>query len=273
MSRSDFYRGQLEVIVFGRHPILEALRSEGASVIEVKMVKGRATAERRALRHAVISAGIPIEEISREQMNGYSGAPRHDQGLAAKVRLLRVIEVEAFVELNKGRAARHSSRLIALDGVTNSANVGMVVRSVVGSGLDGMLWPRIGQPWVNGLVVRAAAGSIFECPIVRCESLVSGLVTLQSAGFSCVGLDAEASRSLFALDSTHRAAFVLGSESSGLSPDIRALLDDRVSIPMAGPLESLNVAVAAGLVCFHAAGLLAKDAEPKTPPASPSSDS
>lgn len=128
-----------------------------------------------------------------------------------------------------------------------------------GAGLDGILWPLVDQPWINGLVVRAAAGSIFECPIVRCESLQTGLATLQAAGFSCVGLDASAERSLFATDPAHRAVFVLGSEALGLSEGVGGLLDDRVSIPMAGPLESLNVAVAAGLVCFHASGLMARD--------------
>ncbi len=169
---------------------------------------------------------------------------------------MRVIEVEAFLEASKGQAARRPSRVIALDGVTNSQNVGMVVRSVVGAGLDGILWPMIGQPWINGLVVRAATGSIFECPILRCESLTLGLAALQAAGFSCVGLAADAEQSLFSVEPSHRSVFVLGSESAGLSEDVCGILDQTVSIPMAGPLDSLNVAVAAGLVCFHAAGLL-----------------
>jgi 23S rRNA (guanosine2251-2'-O)-methyltransferase len=259
MTRRDTRRGETEIVVFGRHPVLEAIRSQGADVCEVKIVKARSTSDRRALRHEVVSAGIAIEEISRDEMSRYTGAPRHDQGFAAKIRLLRVIEVDAFVEASKGRAARKPSRLIALDGVTNSQNVGMVVRSVVGAGLDGILWPLVDQPWINGLVVRAAAGSIFECPIVRCESLPAGLATLQAAGFSCVGLDASAEHSLFASVPSHRAVFVLGSEALGLSEGVGGLLDDRVSIPMAGPLESLNVAVAAGLVCFHASGLMARD--------------
>ena len=242
--------------MFGRHPVWEAIRSKGVEVREVKLLKGRPSSDQRALRHQVVSAGIAIEEISREELSRYTGAPRHDQGVAARLRLMRVIEVDAFVEASKGRAARRPSRVIALDGVTNSQNVGMVVRSVVGAGLDGILWPMVGQPWINGLVVRAAAGSIFECQIIRCESLTTGLATLQAAGFSCVGLDADAKRSLFTVHPPHRAVFVLGSEATGLSGDVRALLDDRVKIPMAGPLESLNVAVAAGLVCFHAGGLI-----------------
>ena len=256
MTRRDLHRGEAQLVVFGHHPVWEAIHSSGVDVLEVKLAKGRSTPDRRALRHAASQAGIPVDEISRSDLTRMTGAPRHDQGFAARVRLKRVIEVDAFVGATKGRAARKACRLVALDGVTNSQNVGMVVRSVVGAGLDGLLWPLVGQPWINGLVVRAAAGSIFECPIVLCDSLPAGLATLQGAGFRCLGLDAGAERSLFEIEALHRSVFVLGSEASGLSKDVRELLDDRVSIPMAGPLESLNVAVAAGLVCFHAAGLL-----------------
>ena len=258
MNRTERERGESEIVIFGRHPVDEALRSQGAEVLEVKVARSVGAAERRALAARVIAASgeIAFEEISRDGLSRYTGAPRHDQGVAARVRLLRVTEVEALLDGAKGRAARKPLRLLALDGVTNSQNVGMVVRSVVGAGLDGLLWPVVGQPWVNGLVVRAAAGAIFECPIVRCDSLAVGLGLLQAGGFASFGLDAGAVRSLFEVDPGHRAIFVLGSESQGLSPEIRGMLDEPVSIPMAGPLESLNVAVAAGLVCFHAAGLL-----------------
>ena len=259
MTRRDARRGDTLITIFGRHPVREALRSTGGELSEIRMVSGTGAKEHRALRHEATLAGIPVSEISRDEMSRYTGAPRHDQGIAAKVRLLRIIEVEAFIENSKGKNARHPTRLIALDGVTNSQNVGMVVRSVVGAGLAGMLWPLVGQPWINGLVVRAAAGSIFECPIIRCDSLAAGLTELQSAGFRCLALEAGASRSLFSKPPAHREVFVLGSETAGLSEGVGNLVDERVAIPMAGPLESLNVAVAAGLVCFHAGGLLAPD--------------
>lgn len=256
MSRRDPQRGATEIVVFGRHPVLDALGSEHAVVHEVRFARGLAPPDRKALQAACRVAGVPCEETSREALSGWTRAPRHDQGIAARVRLLRVTEVESLIAEATGRAARAPLRLMALDGVTNSQNVGMVVRSVVAAGLSGLLWPTVGQPWVNGLVVRAAAGSIFACPIVRCESLAVGLGTLQAAGFQVFGLDAAGDSSLFDVDPGHRAAFVLGSESQGLSFDVAELVDARVSIPMAGPLESLNVAVAAGLVAYHAGGLL-----------------
>ncbi|MFP6655645.1 MAG: RNA methyltransferase [Myxococcota bacterium] len=259
MTRRDAGRGETLVTIFGRHAVREALRSKGADVLEVRIQAGAGSREHRAARAEATAAGIQAIEISRDAMNRYTGAPRHDQGIAAKVRLLRIIEVEAFIENTKGQNARNPVRLIALDGVTNSQNVGMVVRSVVGAGLAGMLWPLFGQPWINGLVVRGAAGSIFECPIILCDSIVSGLAVLQAAGFRCKALDMTAEKSLFAEAPSHREVFILGSESTGLSDVVADMVDERVVIPMANSLESLNVAVAAGLVCFHAGGLLAPE--------------
>lgn len=256
MARRDPRRGSTEVVVFGRHPVLEALGSAGAEVDRVYVANGIAADARRTLQRAADAEGVALERCTRPELSRITQAERHDQGIAARVRLLRVIDVDAFVDAGRGRGARRPVRVLGLDGVTNSQNVGMVVRSVVGAGLDGLLWPVVGQPWVNGLVVRAAAGALFECPIVRCETLVEGLAALQAAGFTVFGLDGRAKDSLFDGTSPHRAAWVLGSESAGLSESVRAMLDRPIAIPMAGRLESLNVAVAAGLVCFHAAGLL-----------------
>lgn len=255
MTSTHARRGGSELTVFGRHPVDAALASPHAEVAHVACLRSRPAAERDELRRRCQAGAVPFEELSRPAMDVYTGAPRHDQGVAARVRLLRVTPLEALVAATRGRAARAPARVLALDGVTNSQNVGMVVRSVVAAGFSGLLWPRVGQPWVNGLVVRAAAGSIFDCPIVVCESLGEGLATLQGAGFLLFGLAADAQRSLFETAPPHRAVFVLGGESQGLSTAVAALLDERVGIPMQTGVESLNVAVAAGLVCYHASGL------------------
>jgi 23S rRNA (guanosine2251-2'-O)-methyltransferase len=258
MTRRDGQRGEPEIVVFGRHPVEAALRSEGAEVLGLSILRGRNAADRKIFRRFAHDFGVPLEEMSRAEMSHLTGAPRHDQGLAARVRLLRVIELEAFLASLSGTRARQPTRVLGLDGVTNSQNVGMVVRSVVAAGLDGLLWPMLAQPWVNGLVVRAAAGTIFDCPILRCASIESALGDLHGAGFESLGLDAAADSSLFAAPPAHRAAYILGGEAAGLSDAVRAQLGARVKIPMSGPAESLNVAVAAGLVAFHAAGLLAE---------------
>lgn len=255
MASRDPHRGRTEIVVFGRHPVLDALESPHVEVSFVRYAKGLPAADRKALQAACREQGVLFEEVARDALSAWTHAARHDQGVGAQLRLMRVAEVDAFLAAATGRAARRPLRLLALDGVTNSQNVGMVVRSVVAADLDGLVWPTVGQPWVNGLVVRAAAGAVFACPILRCASLVEGLAALQASGFETYGLDAGGEAGLFDVTPGHRAVFVLGSEARGLSDEVSAMLDQRLSIPMAGPLESLNVAVAAGLVAYHAAGL------------------
>lgn len=254
MSRGSVRRGASEVVVFGRHPVEAALVSEGVQVSRVVVLGSRPGPERDRLRKRCEARGIEYEELSRPAMDAFTGAPRHDQGIAARLRLLRVRELEVAIAASRGRESRRPTRLLALDGVTNSQNVGMVVRSLVAAGFDGILWPLAGQPWINGLVVRAAAGALFECPIVVCEDLPTGLARLQVAGFRILGLAADAPTTLFASRPPHRAVYVLGGESQGISATVEALLDDRLSIPMQRGVESLNVAVAAGLVCYQASG-------------------
>jgi len=256
MSKNDAHRGETEIVVFGRHPVEEAIRSEGVEVLHLAIAKGRSSSDRKAFRRLAHENDLLLDEISRSEMDRLTDAPRHDQGMAAVVRLRRVIELDAYLASLSGPAARHPARVIGLDGVTNSQNVGMVVRSIVGAGIDGLLWPLVGQPWINGLVVRAASGAIFECPILRCSSIEAGIAALQGAGFTAFGLAADGESSLFASPPPHRSVYILGGESAGLSSNVRGQLDRLVHIPMEGRLESLNVAVAAGLVAFHAAGLL-----------------
>jgi 23S rRNA (guanosine2251-2'-O)-methyltransferase len=132
----------------------------------------------------------------------------------------------------------------------------MVVRTLVGCGLDGMLWPLIGSPWVNGLVIKASASAVYRCNVLRCETLALGLSTIKGAGFEIVGLSHPAESNLFDYEVPHRVVFVAGSETKGLSPEVTEMLDRQLEVPLAGPIESLNVAVAASLACYKAAGLV-----------------
>ena len=90
-------------------------------------------------------------------------------------------------------------------------------------------------------------------PLVRCERLEEGLLALRSGGFAVAGLCADAGTSLFDFEPPHRVVYVVGRETEGLSPEIRTLVDWPLAIPMQAGVESLNVAVAASLVCFQAA--------------------
>ena len=244
-------RGESEVMVFGRRPVLEAIGASGARVREV-WADGALRADfRKALARQCREADVPLAWVGRAEVSQRSREPRHDQGVVARVGLEHLMEMEGFLSSRTGRAARAPARLLAFDGITNAQNIGMIVRSAVAAGVDGVLWPLEGCPWVSGLVIKSSAATLYACPIIRSPRLIQGLAELQAAGFQCVGLSAGAAVSLFGWSAPHRTVLVVGSETAGISAEVDALLDQRLSIPMAEGVDSLTVAVAASLACFQ----------------------
>ncbi|MFP8870199.1 MAG: RNA methyltransferase substrate-binding domain-containing protein, partial [Myxococcota bacterium] len=120
-------RGHSELVVFGRRAVLEALAQPDSDVevSEVWVVKSTPGTFRSELAAACRKRALELRSGSLAQVNAFSGEPKHDQGVAARIRLGRIAEVESFLEARKGKHARAPMRLLALDGVTNSQNIGM----------------------------------------------------------------------------------------------------------------------------------------------------
>lgn len=247
-------RGQTHITVYGRRAVLEALGSTTVETIAVTVAQEAPAPFRKELAGACRARGIEPQLATFAEVGRLSGDARNDQGVVARIRLLNVTEVDAFVQGFTGAAAAKPVRIIALDAVTNPQNIGMIVRSAAAAGLDGILWPSAGSPWVSGLIIKASAATVYGFPIVRCHTLAEGLYELKAGGFTLFGLASGAGSDLFALRPPHRSAFIVGSETEGLTPEIDALMDERLRIPMAPGVESLNVAAAATLLCFAAAG-------------------
>jgi 23S rRNA (guanosine2251-2'-O)-methyltransferase len=244
-------KGDTEVVVYGRRSVLEALAAPRVEVSEVRVARSLPGPYSSELAQSCRRQGVELQSATYAEVRALSGEPRHDQGVVARVRLLGITSIEAYVASLTGPAARHPAQLLALDGITNPQNIGMIVRSVLASQIGAMLWPLSGSPWINGLIVKASASSIFRCPIIRCDTLAEGLYALKAAGFEIVGLARDSEEELFSFRPPHRSAYVVGSETVGVSAEIAALTDRWLSIAIHDEVESLNVAVAASLVCFH----------------------
>jgi 23S rRNA (guanosine2251-2'-O)-methyltransferase len=126
----------------------------------------------------------------------------------------------------------------------------MIIRSVAAADIDGLILPKKGCAKLDALVIKASAGALFRCPIYRCDTLDSALSKALKQSFSAIAMDLQAKDDLKSVTKRGKQIFVLGNESEGLSSDIRALCNERVKIPMANGVESLNVAVTASLIAF-----------------------
>ena len=142
--------------------------------------------------------------------------------------------------------------VIALDGVTNPQNLGMIIRSVTASPCYGLLLPSKGVAEISPLVIKASAGNIFKGNILRCDSLITALRHFKNEGFDICMLSSHDVTPLAEVSKNKSMVYVLGNESDGVSDEIAKLCDQCVGIPMNNGVESLNVAVTAALIAFTA---------------------
>ncbi|GAA1876019.1 RNA methyltransferase [Pseudonocardia ailaonensis] len=235
------------ITVYGRKPVLEALDDESLEVDKVIVAEGTRGDSVREIEQAARRRGVPVQRASAHRVKVLAGNGRHDQGVLADVVAPRMAPVSVFVS---DLGSRRPAAVLVLDRVTNPSNVGMILRTATGAGLDGVLLPRRGVPAIDPLVIKASAGVAFSAPVLRSGTAEEGLAALKGAGFGIYGLDMGGS-SLLDAELPPRVALVLGNETDGLSPEVRPLLDGTLAIPLMGGVESLNVASAAAVAAYE----------------------
>ena len=195
---------------------------------------------------------MPVLEHSRAELSRISKNGRQDQGVAVDIICPSFTPLQEYPSTLETAPPR---RLLALDGISNPQNLGMIIRAATAGGVDGIIWSRKGNAALGPLVIKASAGTLYRAPLLLCTGLPEALELCQSGGMQICTLASEASISLFEHRPAGHCVYVLGNESEGVSPAVRNLSDVSISIPMANGVESLNVAVSASLVAY--AGLLA----------------
>jgi 23S rRNA (guanosine2251-2'-O)-methyltransferase len=234
------------VTVFGRIPVLEALADEDLSVDKVVVADTARGGQLREILDAAARRGVRVDRASAQRVKVLAGNGKQDQGVLADVvapRMRRLVDALAD--------GSPPATVLLLDGITTPANVGMILRTATAAGVGGIVVPRRGVAGIDPLVVKASAGVAFHAPVLRCATASEAAGALREAGYPLLALDADARMSLFEARFEEPVAFVLGSETAGLSDGVRALVTDAVSIPMATGVESLNVASAAAVLCFE----------------------
>ena len=233
--------------LYGRKPALEALEDASLTIHCLHLAdSNRPSGIIAQIIKEAESRVIAIRYHDRQALSRISKNGRQDQGVALDVVCPNFMPLEAFMVLpEKPRT------VLALDGVTNPQNVGMIIRSAVAAGVDGLLYPKRGIASLGPLVIKASAGNIFRAPIIRCDSTASAVNALKAKGYQVATLEASATTSLFEFKAADNVICVLGGESDGIGQEVTALADTRLTIPMANGVESLNVAVTAALVSFH----------------------
>jgi len=243
--------GETPETVLGRNPVVECLRA-GVPATALHVAIGHSSDER--ITEAVQLAadlGISILEVPRIDMDRIAGGALH-QGLALQVPPYAYAHPDELLE--EAAQARQAGLIVALDGVTDPRNLGAVVRSVGAFGGHGVVIPQRRAAGMTAVAWRTSAGTAARLPVARATNLTRTLREFATAGYMVAGLDTEGAVSLDDFEmASGPLLLVVGSEGKGLSRLVKQTCDVTVSIPMAGPVESLNASVAAGVVLAEVA--------------------
>jgi 23S rRNA (guanosine2251-2'-O)-methyltransferase len=232
-------------IVLGRNPVLECLRA-GVPATALFVVLGTESDERltESVTRAA-DAGIAIMEVQKHDLDRLSANGLH-QGVALQVPPYEYAHPDDL--LRAATADATPALLVALDNISDPRNLGAIVRSVSAFGGHGVLIPQRRSASVTAVAWRTSAGAAARLRVGRATNLTRTLQSWKDEGLRVVGLDAGGDTQLDELDCSGPMVVVVGSEGKGLSRLVRENCDAIVSIPMAGPTESLNASVAAGVV-------------------------
>ena len=233
------------VTVYGRKPVLEALDDPTLSVDKVVLADTARGPAAREILDAARSRGVAVQRATAQRVKVLAGNGKQDQGVLADVVAPRMKPLALALEEGSLRS------VLVLDGITTPANVGMILRTATAAGIDGIVVPRRGVASIDPLVVKASAGVAFRAPVLRCGTSAEASALLRASGYPLHALDSHASDTIYSASFPARAAFVLGSETAGITEDVRPHITSWLSIPMAAGVESLNVASAAAVLCFE----------------------
>ncbi len=231
-----------ERLVCGLQPVREAIAAHGVRLRV--LVEGKDSPQLEALARFAKDRGAKVERVRRSELDVMARGVRH-QGAVAVAPPLRVRSL-AELELSG------SALVVVLDSIEDPQNFGAVVRSAVALGASAIMWPEHGAAPLSPAMFRASAGAIEHAQLCRVPALPAALDALRARGLRVVGLDAGAKGRLDTEPLTVPTALVFGAEGAGLHRSVRKACDAVVSLPMAGPIDSLNVSAAAAIALYEA---------------------
>jgi len=234
--------------VYGRKPVLEALLDPNLDCYRLHLADSNKSAAILDQITALASQrGAELLVHDKRALSRISRNGKHDQGVAADILCPKFSDLESFLAAPPVAAEQ---RLLALDGISNPANVGMIIRSAVAGGIDGILWSKAGNADLGPLVIKASAGTLFRAPLIFCDNLSTALQQLQQSHYRVLVLNANAEQQLGTHTLSGKRVYVLGNESDGVSAAVAEIADSDLAIPMQNGVESLNVAVSAALIAY-----------------------
>lgn len=233
----------MEDIIFGRAPVLEALKN--SHPIDKIIIKSGPYA--KSLIPVIDEAkkrNIVIQQADGARLDRVANGENH-QGVIA------MISAYSYVSVNDIISGKDDAFVIICDKITDPHNLGAIIRTANCVGADGVIIPKRDSAGVNSVVMKTSAGAVEYTPVAKVTNLASTIDELKEQGFWITAADMDG-QSMYDIDFKGKIAIVVGSEGKGVSRLVREKCDFIAQIPMYGEINSLNASVAAAVLMYEA---------------------
>jgi len=234
--------------------VLEALRAEHRRIDKVLVAENAREHRLSEIIDVCRSRSIPWQRTSRDAFLKLAGTDVNHQGVIAFAASAEYVNTDEIFD-----HAAAKPLILILDGVEDPRNLGAILRTAEGAGVDGIVIPERRAVGLTDTVAKSSAGAIEYVRVAKTTNLNRFIEELKSRDIWVVGTSADAAISYDQWDWARPSALVLGGEGSGLHRLVAENCDVLVKIPMYGKIDSLNVSVAAGVILFEAQRQRQKD--------------
>jgi 23S rRNA (guanosine2251-2'-O)-methyltransferase len=233
----------------GIHAVKEALEAQ-RPIDRIAIAKGRQDTRIEEIVQLARKQGVSVRFEDRGQLDRMANAKDH-QGVVALAAARAPGTLEDILAAANATPSQ-MGLIVLLDGVEDPHNLGAIIRTALAAGANGVVVPERRAAGLTDTVARASAGALAHLPIAKVTNLVRAMEELKEAGYWLVGLDEDGEKNYTEVDYTSPIGIVLGGEGKGLHDLTKKRCDFVVKLPTTGPVKSLNVSVATGVVLFEA---------------------
>ena len=230
--------------IYGIRAIMEAIVQE-KTIDKIWLLKGQQGPLFKQLERKIHEKGISFSYVPVERLIRF--AHQNHQGAVARIAPINYIPLEELIEKNTDEEAVY----LILDGITDTRNLGAILRTASAVDVRGVILPQTGSAAVNSDTVKTSAGGIFSVPLVKVNHLKDALFLFQANEIKTVAVNEKSEKTAYEFEFEGPIALLMGSEDKGIQKGILKLVDASVKLPMSNKTNSLNVSVACGIMLYE----------------------